>query len=66
MKTLKELEHIMYENYTKEELLKIYKLKLVSLEPNKENENLINYYKNEIIRLNNYLNRQKEMQGKTK
>ena len=66
MKTLKKLEHIMYENYTKEELLKIYKLKLVSLEPNKENENLINYYKNEIIRLNNYLNKQKEMQGKTK
>lgn len=65
MKRLKDLEHIMYENYNEEELLKVYKLKLISLKNTKENETLINYYKSEIIRLNNII-KQKELQGKTK
>ena len=65
MKRLKDLEHIMYENYNEEELLKVYKLKLISLKNTKENETLINYYKNEIIRLSNII-KQKELQGKTK
>lgn len=65
MKRLKDLDHIMYENYNEEELLKVYKLKLISLKNTKENETLINYYKNEIIRLSNII-KQKELQGKTK
>ena len=32
--------------------LKLYKLKLVSLEKNEKNQDLINYYENEIIKLN--------------
>lgn len=49
---MEDLERIMDGNYTEEDLLKLYKLKLVSLEKNEKNQDLINYYKNEIIKLN--------------
>lgn len=49
---MEDLERIMDGNYTEEDLLKLYKLKLVSLEKNAKNQDLINYYENEIIKLN--------------
>lgn len=49
---MEDLERIMNGNYTEEDLLKLYKLKLVSLEKNEKNQDLINYYENEIIKLN--------------
>jgi len=49
---MEDLERIMDGNYTEEDLLKLYKLKLVSLEKNEKNQDLINYYENEIIKLN--------------
>lgn len=66
MKSLKDLKHIMFENYTEEELLEVYKLKLISLENNKSNEDMIKYYKNEILKLNESINNKKELQGKIK
>ncbi len=49
---MEDLERIMDGNYTEEDLLKLYKLKLISLEKNEKNQDLINYYENEIIKLN--------------
>lgn len=49
---MEDLERIMDGNYTEEDLLKLYKLKLVSLEKNEKNQDLINYYEIEIIKLN--------------
>lgn len=66
MTELKNLEHIMYENYTVEELLKVYKLKLLSLKKEEQNKELIDYYRDEIIRLNKYINNQNNIKGKTK
>lgn len=57
---MKDLKRLMYGNYNEEDLLKLYKLKLISLEKNCQNEELINYYKLEIARLNKNLELRKK------
>lgn len=61
---MEDLYKIMEGNYTEENLLELYKLKLISLEKNEQNQDLINYYKNEIIKINENIKLRKKYTGK--
>lgn len=61
---MEDLYKIMVGNYSEENLLELYKLKLISLEKNEQNQDLINYYKNEIIKIKDNIELRKKYTGK--